>query len=40
MLQKNINYFGHLSKLNGKHKLWEELKYEFNLQGKLQFAYN
>ena len=40
MLRKNINYAGHLFKLNGKPKLWEELKNKFNLQGKLLFIYN
>ena len=29
-----------LSNCDGKPKLWEELKYEFNLQDQLQFTYN
>ena len=40
MLRKGINYVGQLFKCNGKPKLWEELKNEFNLQGQLQFIYN
>ena len=40
MSRKDINYVGQLFKYNGKPKLWEELKNEFNLQGKLQFTYN
>ena len=31
---------GQLFKCDGKPKLWEELKNEFNLQGQLQFVYN
>ena len=40
ILRKHINYVGQLFKCNGKPKLWEELKNEFNLQGQLQFIYN
>ena len=40
MSRKGINYVGQLFKCNGKPKLWEELKNEFNLQGQLQFIYN
>ena len=40
MSRKDINYIGQLFKCNGKPKLWEELKNEFNLQGQLQFIYN
>ena len=32
MLPENINYAGHLFKLNGKPKLWEELKNKFNFR--------
>ena len=38
--RKYINYVGQLFKCDGKSKLWEELKNEFNLQGQLQFIYN
>ena len=38
--RKDINYVGQLFKCDGKPKLWEELKNEFNLQGQLQFIYN
>ena len=37
---KDINFVGQLFKCDGKPKLWEELKNEFNLQGQLQFIYN
>ena len=40
MSRKDINYVRQLFKSNGKPKLWEELKNEFNLQGQLQFIYN
>ena len=40
MSRKDINYVGQLFKCDGKPKLWEELKNEFNLQGQLQFIYN
>ena len=40
MSRKEINYVGQLYKCNGKPRLWEELKDEFNLQGQLQFIYN
>ena len=40
MSRKDINYVGQVFKCNGKPKLWEELKNEFNLQGQLQFMYN
>ena len=36
----DINYVGQLFKCDGKPKLWEELKNQFNLQGQLQFLYN
>ena len=35
-----MNYVGQLFKCDGKPKLWEELKNEFNLQRQLQFIYN
>ena len=38
--RKDINYVGQLFKCDGKPKLWEELKNEFNLQDQLQFTYN
>ena len=38
--QKDIIYVAQLFKCNGKPKLWEELKNEFNLQGQLQIIYN
>ena len=38
--RKDINYVGQLFKCDGKPKLWEELKNEFNLQGQLRFIYN
>ena len=37
---KDINYVGQLFKCDGKPKLWEEIKNEFDLQGQLQFIYN
>ena len=40
MPRKDINYVGQVFKCNGKPKLWEGLKNEFNLQGQLQFMYN
>ena len=40
MSQKHINYFRQLFKCNGKPKLWEKLKIEFNLLGQMQFIYN
>ena len=40
MSRKDINYVEQLFKCDGKPKLWEELKNEFNLQGQLQFIYN
>ena len=40
MSQKDINFFGHLFKLNGKPKLWEESKSEIKLQDKIQSIYN
>ena len=38
--RNDINYVGQLFKCDGKPKLWEELKNEFNLQGQLRFIYN
>ena len=38
--RKDINYVGQLFKCDGKPKLWEKLKNEFNLQDQLQFTYN
>ena len=38
--RKYINYVGQLFKCDGKSKLWEKLKNEFNFQGQLQFIYN
>ena len=35
-----MNYVGQLFKCDGKPKLWEELKNEFNQQRQLQFIYN
>ena len=40
MSRKDINYVGQLFKCDGKPKLREELKNEFNLQDQLQFIYN
>ena len=40
MPRKDINYVGQVFKCNGKPKIWEGLKNEFNLQGQLQFMYN
>ena len=40
MSRIDINYVGQLFKLNGKPKLLEELKGEFNLQNQLKFIYN
>ena len=40
MSRTDINYVGQLFKCDGKPKLWEELKNQFNLQGQLQFLYN
>ena len=40
MQRKDIYYNGQLFKFNGKPKLWEESKNEFNLQGQLQSMYN
>ena len=40
MSRKNINYVGQLFKCDGKPKLWEEFKNEFDLQGRLHFIYN
>ena len=37
---KDINFVGQLFKCDGKPKLWEELKNEFNLEDQLQFVYN
>ena len=34
MSRIDINYVGQLFKFNGKPKLWEEFKKEFNLQGQ------
>ena len=38
--RKNINHVWELFKYDGKPKLWEELKTEFDLQGKLHFIDN
>ena len=38
--RKDMNYVGQLFKCDGKPKLREELKNEFNLQDQLQFIYN
>ena len=40
MSRKDINYVGQLFKCDGKPKLWEELKNEFDLEGQLHFIYN
>ena len=40
MSRKDINYVGELFNYDGKPKLWEELKKDFNLQDELQFIYN
>ena len=40
MSRKDINYVGQLFRCDGKSKLWEELKDEFDLQGQLRFIYN
>ena len=39
MSRKDKNYVGQLFKYDGKPKLWEELKDEFNLQYQLQFSF-
>ena len=38
--RKNINHVWQLFKCDGKPKLWEELKTEFDIQGKLHFIDN
>ena len=40
MSQNDTNYIGQLFKFSDKHKLWLELKNEFNVQDQLQFTYN
>ena len=40
MSRKDINYVGQLFRGDGKPKLWEEAKNEFDLDGQLHFIYN